>query len=405
MQGSVGAAPDGISFIDVAQNDQWPPTTPEGVRRYLTQMVEKTPVSLAENAAGVTARVLRVDETVLPVLVSDGRAGKASVLSPFAHHVLYPVHEISRRSKLLGPRALHVILSPLTGLLKVGAIDKAVFVNHWLLSGAPVPDLPPSSWTGVITMLQAEFPSHGLIVQDVKPELAPVYAGALAQAGGISVPTRVVYILDPAKPLTGRKLKKVRHSRGLARRLYAEYSGDLVSTGLGPAEVAQVRRLYRHSNIARHSDLNPKYTEAFFDLAQHCGEFRYHVWQAKERGKIMAFNLQRLDEAFMHWSSFGTDETARERSDRSRSLYELAVAADMVTCEEEGLLLDWGAGAEDFKRFRGAAPHAQVEVVFFNHLGPLRRFAWTVLAQLRRARSRQLERSRKRSKDRSASLG
>lgn len=340
-----------------------------------------------QNAKGVEAKVLRVSDTVLPVLISDGAPGKASVFSPYTHHVAYPIEIVSKRSRYLSKRLLTALLFPLSLVLKVGAVDKVVFVNHWMLNGAPVPDLPADAWSDVIAFISEHYPEHGIVLQDVKPAIEEGYARNLARASGLFVPTRIVNVIDPEKDLSGKTNKKIRYNRSRARQLYQETLSSRVQDTMTAAQCAQISELYQRTNIEKHSDLGPIYTDRFFELAWQCEEFVAHAWIEQGSVKIVAFNLLRKDDTWIHWSAFGIDDAAPENQLRKSSLYQRAVAADLHVSEEFGLLLDWSAGTTEFKKLRGAVPCAQYEVVFTKHLGLVRRCAWHTLAALKRLRS------------------
>ncbi len=380
-----------VRLIDVRQDSDWPEQTPEGIRRYLTGLVTLGPARLVGNAQGVTAQVLRVGTGVVPVLVSDGRRGKASILSPIGHHVLYPVVEISRRS-LLARILVHVVALPLVVLFRAMQLDRIVLINHWLLSGAPDPDFPDADWPEVISTLRAAFPDHALVVPDIKPDLQPGLAAALMQSGGLAVPTRRVAILDPNASTAGGKFKRIRHARVILRRLVENARPDLLPQDVAAPQTERIATLYAVSNLTRHSWLNPDYRPEFFDLALTCREFHLHAWRAKgsDDDTIAAFSLQRTDPRWIHWTTFGRDATNDLAGKSGPRYYERVTGADFVMAEQSGLVLDWGAGADEFKRCRGSVLHQQVEVAFARHLGPIRRSAWLLLAKLRTMRARQM---------------
>lgn len=391
MENSDTKVANGIQVIDPLEDEEWPAETPEGIRRYLTHLAERKPESFVLNAAGVDAIVLRVGEAVLPVLVSDGAAAKASILSPFGHHLSYPIEEISRRSKYLQPWMLRVSLLPLSLLLRSGKVDKIVLVNHWLLSGAPKPDVARSDWREVVHFLSLKYPQHAIVLQDIKPEVAPDNASSVTDAGACLIPTRLVHIVDPKRPLVGKECKKIRYERNRSRKIYADNLKNLIQSDMLDDATRQMRELYVKSNIARHSTLNPDYTEAFFELALKCEEFRFHAWHGPDKSKITGFNLQRSDSEYVHWSTFGLDADAVTDGTHNQGLYHLIIAADLHESEQNGLMLDWGAGAKEFKQFRGALEYVQYEAVFFQHLSYWRRFVWRSLAWLRNLRLRQLK--------------
>ncbi|MEM8818445.1 MAG: hypothetical protein AAGE90_02795 [Pseudomonadota bacterium] len=370
-----------ICLILPEQDPDWPSNMSAGDRRYLSALLNPGPTALATNARGVSGAVLRVGDHALPLLIADGAPGNASMLSPIGHHVLYPIHEMSRRAAPPRRWALHALGKLLETTLRLGAVDKAVFVNHWLLTAAP-PPLPPATWPAVRAFLVERFPGHAIIVQDVKPSLDPSTAEGLERAGARALRARQVTVVDPRRSLTGKRFKTVRHNRNRARRLLEAWEGSRLAASAIAPQTERMAALYRARNVLGHSALNLDYTPAFFALALSCDAFRCEAWHAGEGADLAAFNLVRVDGGVATWSAFGS--VAEPEPDAEGSFYELATAVDLALAENEGLRLDWGGGAAAFKVARGAEPHEQLDMVFVDHLGARRRAAWTLLARLRR---------------------
>ena len=377
-----------IRVIDVQRADDWPSGTQPGTREYLTALAGNGPVRLAANAKGVTGEVLRVGETVLPLLISDGALGKASILSPRAHHIGYPIFEIARQSRYLNEFAVASILSPLTLLMKLGALDRVVLINHWLLSGSPEPNVGDQDWPRIFAYVADRFPGHALVVPDIKPDRQPQRAKAMEIAGAFPVPTRIVNLVDPAKAVEGKRFKKMRYKRKQGEKNLRAAESDRITGTEARDQCKRLARLYRQSNRNNHSTLNPDYTEAFFALALTSEAFALHAWReaGADDTEIAGFNLQRMDEETIHWSTFGVDPAAKD----AEYLYERIAAADLDIALRKQLWLDWGAGADGYKRHRGAEPYSQVEMVVTRHLPMHQRMAWNLLSRLRHLRQRQM---------------
>lgn len=368
--------------IDPVRDDDWPAATPPGVRRYLAALASDDAARFVANAPGVRVEILRAGEAVLPLAVSDGRPGKASMLSPTAHHVHYPIHEIARASGRRGTRLLlRLACAPLLALFRLGALDRVVYVNHWLMVGSPAVAVAGDDWPAVVAAVAARHPDHAVVVVDLHPEREPDLAAALLAAGGRAIPTRYVHMLDPARDTS----RSVRRQRKELRRDLARAEALRIAPAAVARQGERLAALYRHSNVERHADLNPHYTPAFFALALGCEQFACQAWRAPDADddRVAGFNIQCDDGATIFWSAFGADPEPRRPS-----FYLLACAADLTRAEATGMAFDWGAGAAEVKRLRGAVPTWQVEVVFAAHLPSRRRFAWWLLATLRTLRVR-----------------
>lgn len=79
-----------------------------------------------------------------------------------------------------------------------------------------------------------------------------------------------------------------------------------------------------------------------------------------------------------HWSICGYDRNAPQK----KGLFRLVTAEDIFG-PGEFRLINWGAGNASFKKFRGAQPVTEYDVIFGAHLSARRRFPWRVLRELR----------------------
>ena len=376
-------------IIDPAREADWPAATPPGVRRYLGALAQAGAGRFVANAPGVEVEILRVGETVLPLAVCDGRPGAASMLSPTGHHVHYPVHEIARASGRRGVATLlGLACAPLIGLFRLGALDRVAYVNHWLMVGSPAPAVAPEAWPAIVDAVAARHPRHAVVVVDVRPGQAPELAAALARIGGRAIPTRLTHVIDPSDDPHAPGLRKTRRQRRVMRRDLAAAEADRIAPAALAAQTERLADLYHRSNVARHAALNPHYTAAFFALALGCAQFTIWGWRAPQHDgtRVAGFNLQCDDRSTMHWTAFGAGSAPRRPS-----YYMLALASDLVRSERTGMVLDWGAGAAEVKRLRGAVPRWQFEVAFTAHLPWRQRLAWWLLGTLRALRLRQQE--------------
>jgi hypothetical protein len=340
--------------------------------------------AFVRNGRGLEMRLVDVDGRRVPLLISDGKPGNAAIFSPRGHYLEYPVHEIARSSRFWTPRSLRAALFPLAALLRLGNIDKVLYVNHWLLVGGPALGLNRQRIALLLQTLARSHPRHAWIFSGVVPALDGGLVDDLMALGGRAVQSRVVHLLDPRQSLSGRPWKKVRGTRNADATLArANETRRVDDPAVLLGQVERMRNLYEQLYLDKYArELNPQYRTAFFELLLQSNLFHAMGWLRD--GVLDAFNIHMARDGVLCWSVCGYDCTAPV----SRGLFRLAAGEDVVAGRRNGLVVNWGAGNADFKRYRGARPAFEYDIVFDRHLTPDRRLPWSVLQQIRARKSR-----------------
>ena len=351
---------------------------------YLRAIVDRGIHAFLGNGAGLTLHVMAIDGCRVPFIVSDGKVGKASLFSPRGHYLDYPIHEISRSSAVWTSRRLRTLLYPLAAVLEWGRVDKVVYVNHWLLNGGPMLQLDRERIRTLIATLRSRYPDHALVFSGHVPALAPRLTEDLMALGGRAVQSRIVHVLDPARASRGRTMRRIRHTRKTdAALLKANEFRRVDQPDLLLRHVGQIQHLYSQTYLEKHSGaLNPQYRTAFFELLLRSGLFSSVGW-LRDDGILEAFNIQHCQDGIMSWSICGHDISAPV----SRGLFRLVTAHDLDVATREQRIVNWGGGNGPYKRFRGAEPMFEYDIVFDRHLRADRRLPWLLLQHLRARRN------------------
>ena len=366
-------------FLDAADATAWPDTIPPGMRAYLTAIADPGPRALVANAHA-TGRLLRAGDAVLPVIVphSVQPSDPAAFLVPTVHHIEYPRRTFVRH----GPGVLSAPLRGLRNTLRAAGLDRVVYLNHWLTTGSP--ELPPVPLDDTIAVLRKSYPDRAIVVPDIVPDLDTDAAAALEHQGAWPVPTRTIRVFDPVRSLSGRRFRTERNNLNAGRRLLRERAALALPRDVLPSQTGRMAALYRASYVDRHSLLNPDYTEVFFANLLHAEPVQATGWShgGNADAPLAAFSMQWLGRRAITWSVFGRDPAEPD----DRRSYETALARDIEAAETACVPIRWGAGADAFKRNRGARKHLQVEMVFATHLSATQQAAWRALQRLRRSR-------------------
>lgn len=365
------------------------PHLPSRTESYLAAIAGRGVDDFLANGRGLEMVLRFAAGRPVPLLVSDGRPGKAAIASPTAHHLGYPSHEIGSAHGHVAHLVLRAAARPVEVVLRLLAFDRVVFVNHWLFPSAPPLPAERDELARLLESVARDWPEHALVVPGVVPALSPQLISALVGLGGRAVPSRIVHLQRPGRSFRGGGMRTVRHNRNADFAVHARHAPRATSDPVVlAAQAERIAELYRQLYLERYPAwLNPQLTPDFFRLLIESGAFEVCGWTDDE-GRLVAFNVRLIDDGVIWWTVGGYDTTLP----RSRGLYRLISTDDVAAVEQRGLLLNQGAGNGDFKRRRGAEPATEFEVVFDRHLAPHRRLPWALLARVRRWRVGQVGR-------------
>jgi hypothetical protein len=354
------------------------PAGPDGdyARRVLTPLIRDGPGRYMANAMGRVG-VLVGSGVALPVVRVDGppRPRDASyVVSPTTHYIDYAIREVELEMgrRPLARRVLPLLLGAFRPLFRWGRIERAVYVNNWLLSTNLYPPLPPGTLETAHGVMLRAHPDHAVVFRSVNLALEADVAGRLAALGYRRVISRQVYVLDP---LTGghRRKRSYLRDRALARRTPYEWTADL-----GEADVPRLKRLYDDLYLEKYSRYNPRFTEEFFRAALRLGWLEFQALR----------HAGRIDGVLGFVVRGGVMTTPLIGYDRSlpadTGLYRLISLRLIEESERRGLVLHQSSGAAAFKKYRGSVPAMEYSYVHDAHLPWDRQVPWRVLGAVSR---------------------
>src|SRR3954469_838060 len=150
----------------------WPDTADgDYARRVLAPLMRHgTRTYIANVEAEV--RVLVACPLVLPLVVVEGpsRLSHPSyVVSPTGHYVDYAKREVELElhDRPLLARLTPLLLECFRPLLRWGQVEKAVYVNNWLLSTNLYPHCSAESLVAVHMAVRKSFPRHALVFRSI----------------------------------------------------------------------------------------------------------------------------------------------------------------------------------------------------------------------------------------------
>lgn len=147
------------------------PDTKQGLsaKKFLYPMILNGPDHYIDNIK-TSMQALLFDNVVLPITINNHEEPNNSyVCSAFSHYVGYGKKEM----QLVRNKALRILLSSVLtafgSLLKLGKVDRTVYVNNWLVSTNLYPPLNREQIHTVTKFLIKSFPDHIIAFRSINP--------------------------------------------------------------------------------------------------------------------------------------------------------------------------------------------------------------------------------------------
>ena len=355
----------------------WPATVDgDYARRYLLPFIQTGPSAYIANVQTQMA-VLRVDDVLLPITVTDYRPGNSYVCSPYNQYIDYGQEELGKLGNRAAEGAVRALLWPLAKLFQRRQFDKVVMVNNWLISTNLYPALTTDQIHAVSHFLLAHFPDHAILFRSVDPHGNPMLYDALQVQGCAMMFSRQIYYMDVRNPqVTGKKQFKI----DLSKYRKSEYT--LVDgVELQPADLARIRNLYTDLYLDKYSYHNPQFTDRFYQLALDQQLLTIKAFRKDDQIDAVLGYFARTNSSgtsVMTQPLFGYDT----KLPQALGLYRLLSTQTALEGIQHHRLIHCSAGVGEFKRLRGAVPAIEYNAVYYHHLPKARQTPWRILKML-----------------------
>jgi hypothetical protein len=349
------------------------PATPDGnyARRYLRPFIEDGPGAYIANAH-TQMQVVRAGACVLPLTVSEFHPQNSYVCSPYSHYVSYGQEEFAALKNRPLEACLRLLFLPLAAYFRRAELDKAVYVNNWLLSTNLYPALPAGLPAALTQHLMEACPDRAIVFRSVDGLANGPLLATLREGGARLVFSRSVWYQTPGSPHTLE-----RHNYKLDQQLLRQTPYRILTAEqLGDADAGRIVQLYSRLYIDKYSQYNPRFTEAFIRMALAEGLLTLKAFQRD--GRIDAVLGYFCRNGVGTPPLFGYDTALP----RTLGLYRLLSALFSQEAARQGFLVNFSAGVGDFKRKRGCRNAIEYNAVFCRHLPPARQRAWKLLQAL-----------------------
>lgn len=319
--------------------------------------------------------IISLKDNLWPATINYKEYKNASICSPYAIYIKYPLGMIKKFDKLWIKVAL-LFNASVTGLVyKFTKINQVIQLEnnlHGLIKHSSylvkfLPDLT--------RILSEKYKNHAITFFRVNGQLDKQLLEILKKSGYIIFPDRTAHIFYPDNNYLKRRDVK-RDLKILSNTNYKIIHHD----ELTEQDIDRLNELYRRLFIDKHSKFNPIYTKEYFRQSVKNRWFDYKALR-HPNGRIDAFISWFYRENMMICGPVGYDTAI----DQNEGLYRMVIALMLKHAHETQSILNIGSGSDQFKSNRGSTRTLEYAAVYCAHLPFYRRIPWLLLSKVHNA--------------------
>ena len=346
------------------------PETADGeyAHRYLLPMMLGGPQTYIQNVHRTQLMLVKVDDVIIPITISDFHPDNTYTVSPYSHYVSYGgFEEVKHLNNPPVEALIKFTMNPVAWYFRRAELDKVVYVNNYLLSTNLYPSVSSEQLSAVGEALIGWFPDRVIVFRSVDQRKNPHVYQALEANGYEMVLSRQVWYMEPGEAVRTRQYKE--DMRVLRGHDYEVVDGKDLSN----EELARALHLYNLLYLEKYSYYNPQFTLEFMKLARDEGIL--HMRVLKHDGRIDAVMGFFIRNGAMTQPLFGYDTALPLET----GLYRLLTLITLQEGLQRNLLVHASGGVGKFKKVRGGKSVIEYNAVFAKHLPVRRQWPWKLI--------------------------
>lgn len=336
---------------------------------YLKDLIRNGTSHYFDNLSAEVA-IIKVRESLFPILVSSGRYDNSYVCSPYGHYISLAIESLflikNRWLKKIVKRGLETV-----GLyLKFSGINPAVYFNHSLFSTDLQPNtLSKSDIENIVVCLKEKYPKHTLIFRSLNPQTTHSLQHTLKTYGFDFIASKGIYLTESTNP----ELFKTRIIKSDLKH-WNENDYEVISQeNFTLADEERILELYRSLSIDYHSKFNPMINKNFIKLLKDHPILK--IKALKKNGRIDGFVGYQIKEKTLLCTLIGYDRNQEIKTDIYRQLSTLLFLEATKNAE----VFHQSSGASFYKSIRRAKFYIEYQGIYTKHLRLKQRVAWCFL--------------------------
>jgi len=336
---------------------------------YLTNLLDKGP-NYYINGFFSEFKLLVINEKLIPVVINEGR-DKSSYLSALSvHYVKHGIDSVKEKIKnQLLYQALKLFGAGLNTLLNFFEIDKAIYLNCWLIPTGGSVHLSQQEIDKILDFFRIDYKSYAVVLKGVNNYL---HLDSVQLPTANCLTNRIVYTAAVNEEFLKKTniQKAIKASKKTAYVLTQE--DELLDSDL-----SAIRQLYRQLYFGKHSKFSLSYNLNWFKMIRDLDFFKLQAFRGLNN-EVVAFTV----------TFFGGDSIVSSlgacKVDTADyfHLYTLNFAIRVLDARAENKNLNYSSGGDEFKKNRGGLAISEYDMVYFDHLKLIKRSVWKAFISL-----------------------
>lgn len=363
-----------IHFYDAKNIDTliWPDNE-EGLyaKNFLLPLIKNGAHHYIDNIR-TEIKILKINNTVLPITINDGEYENSYVCSPHTYYIGYAQSSLDLIKNKLLKSFFTSLFKCLSKGFKQLKFNKVIVVNNWLLPTNLYPQLD-QKWVANITLfLQKHYPHHAILFRSIDAHSNAGLYQELQNNHYKLVASRQIFFTNPQN----QEIFETRIFKSDLRLLQSSGYEVLDHEQLTPSEIIRMLHLYQDVYIHKYSKLNPQLNRSYVKLALNHNVLKFKA--LRKDGVIDGIAGYFCRNGIMTCPFFGYDKTKPQHI----GLYRLLSTVLMLEAKKLDHLFHQSAGASTYKKIRRAKDHMEYTAVFDKHLPLSRKIPWSFIKML-----------------------
>ncbi|MDQ0229981.1 GNAT family N-acetyltransferase [Metabacillus malikii] len=346
----------------------------EKIKKYFTPLLKGETKELIHNV-NTTIRFVAIDNVLLPYTVNESEYENSYVCSPYNHYITYSKEELTMLNNKVLEAPLRMLLAVMDIFVKFIKINKVVYINNWLISTNLSPLLTEKQLSALHHAMLNKYPSYLIGYRSLNDGLYPEMIRDLKKLKYVFLPSRFVYISEPADIMHARK--KVRNTLKRDKKLFCNQEFEIIyHDEFTREDLSRAKQLYDKLYLEKYSYNNPQFSEQYI-LSTHReraliymglkrngileGVFGSKIYQNKMANPVLGYNTDLPKEKGLY-----------------RMLRYLAVNESI----KHDRKYHQSAGVGRFKYDRGARGYPEYTAIYIHHLSKSKILFWKSLSFL-----------------------
>jgi hypothetical protein len=316
--------------------------------------------------------IMGIDDMFLPIAVTDFNLENSYVCSIYNHYISYSLAELTT---LQNPGLESLMAGLIRGaglLLQAGQVDRAVYVNNWLLSTNLSGNLTADQIRRITEFLVDRFPDRAILWRSLNGARGEQQLDGYRQNHYRLLGSRQIYWFDPTKFDQLKQSQRWHIRRDL--RLLDQYPYEvIVDREILLTHRDRLTELYNLLYIEKYFDYNPQFTPKFLETALHNPQFSFTALQL--HGEIEGVVSFYIIDGVMTAPILGYNTKLPPQLGVYRLLSALLAQAAL----HRQVQFNESSGAASFKQNRGGVAQIEYTAIYDQHLPWHRQQVWAML--------------------------